>query len=234
MFDLDGTVIDANSFTIWVVELLLGRVAGVGAVRRLSIAVSCGFALARRKLLRQSHAQFKRRIQRIWSRVEVAGTPSLATDALVRRLLAHVRPNLRPLLGEVAAGRRDGVLTTAAAAEYALPLASRLGFHEVVATPAGGGEDSIDNVGLVKRDRTIAQLRRLGWDERPRVFFTDHLDDWPLMRASKAIVWFGADADLETFRSKLPGILVVAGRAITPTDIDAVMRTLQQSGAERA
>ena len=42
-----------------------------------------------------------------------------------------------------------------------------------------------------KRDRVLALLRQLDWFTRPRILFTDHLDDLPLMRECDAVFWFG-------------------------------------------
>jgi phosphoserine phosphatase len=217
LFDLDGTVIDVNSFPLWVKEFLLGRFPHLSAPARLSIAARGAVAVALRKLLRQSHFGFKRSLQRVWADVHgIVGDDSAATP-LVERLLAQVRPELRSLLDEVAAGRIDAVLTTAAAAEYAMPLARRLGFRHAIATPAGGRSEIADNVGETKRDRTLAYLEAQGWSARPRIFFTDHRDDLPLMRASTGLVWFGAEEDSAGLFRELAGVATMTLRAL-PSD----------------
>lgn len=193
LFDLDGTIIDVNSFPMWVKEMLVGHIPHLRLAARLSVSVRCAAAIAVRKVLRQSHAGFKSRLQRVWADVAAADTGTAAPDPFVERLIAHVRPSLQALLNDVAKGRVDAVLTTAAAAEYAVPLARRLGFRHVLATPPGGRHDSLDNVGETKRDRTLAYLAAQGWSSRPRVLFTDHRDDLPLIRECETLVWFGAD-----------------------------------------
>ena len=226
LFDLDGTVIDVNSFPIWVKELLLARVGHLGIAGRLSVATRAAAALAVRKLLRQSHARFKRRVQRIWSTVEAAAPAGHAADALVERLARHVRPNLGILLGEVVRGDFDAVLTTAAAAEYAVPLARRLGFHHVVATPAGGGADAADNVGAMKRDRTLAYLRAQGWAARPRILFTDHADDLPLIHECGALIWFGTAAECAAIARQEPAKPTIAALALSPVAVRGCVDTI--------
>ena len=233
LFDLDGTVLDVNSFPIWVKELLLARVAHLGAGARVAVATRAAAALTARKLLRQSHAGFKRRVQRIWSTVEAAAPGGHAADGLVERLAGRVRPNLGLLLAEVAGGGFDAVLTTAAAAEYAVPLAGRLGFRHVVATPAGGGADAVDNVGAVKRDRTLAYLRAQGWAARPRILFTDHRDDLPLIHECGALVWFGAAAQCAAIARQEPGKPAIAALALSASAVRGCVDTILPAGAVR-
>jgi phosphoserine phosphatase len=218
LFDLDGTIIDVNSFPMWVTEILIGGLPHLGVVPRMSVSVRCAAAIALRKILRESHAGFKRRLQRLWTDATAADTGGRASDPLVERLLAHVRPSLQALLAAVAKGEVDAVLTTAAAAEYALPLARQLGFRHAIATPPGGREDAPDNVGEIKRDRTLAYLVAQGWASRPRIFFTDHRDDLPLMRECSTLVWFGADDECESLGSELGAVEALAARAL-PGDV---------------
>jgi phosphoserine phosphatase len=234
LFDLDGTVIDVNSFPIWVTDLLFARVEHLGLAGRISIATRTAAALAVRKLLRQSHSRFKRRVQRIWSTVEAAAPAGHAADALVERLAGRVRPSLGVLLADVRGGGFDAVLTTAAAAEYAVPLARRLGFRHVVATPAGGGADAADNVGALKRDRTLAYLRAQGWATRPRVLFTDHRDDLPLIHECGALFWFGAAAECAAISRQEPAKPTIAALALSPAAlrgcIDTILPTVPARG----
>jgi len=214
LFDLDGTLIDVNSFPMWVAEILIGRLPHLGLAARMSVSVRCAAALAVRKLLRQSHVDFKRKLQRLWTDVTAADAALRAPDALVERLLAHVRPSLKVLLDDVGQGRVDALLTTAAAAEYAVSLARQLGFRHAITTPPGGRKDAPDNVGETKRDRTLAYLAAQGWAARPRVFFTDHRDDLPLMRECEALVWFGTDDDYGIICRELRGVETLAAREL--------------------
>jgi phosphoserine phosphatase len=203
LFDLDGTLLEVNSFPLWVAQLLAGGLPRLKGSARISLALRCAAAIAERKVLRRSHVRFKRKLQRLWK--EASADDPAAAAPLVERLLTHVRPSFKALLADVAARRADALLTTAAAAEYAVPLARQLGFHHVVATPAGGREDELDNVGEAKRDRTLAYLAERGWANRARIFFTDHCDDLPLIRVSDAVVWLGGDGDYARVSSE-PGV----------------------------
>jgi phosphoserine phosphatase len=205
LFDLDGTIIDVNSFPLWVSEMLTSRV---------SVSLRAAAALAARKVLRQSHIDFKRRLQRLWAEAAPTGAADRALGALLERLMSHVRPSLETLLDDVRHERVDAVLTTAAAAEYALPLARQLGFRHAIATPPGGKTDAPDNVGQAKRDRTLAYLTAQGWAARPRILFTDHLDDLPLIRECQSLLWFGTPADYGMLRGELPGLETIAAREL--------------------
>jgi phosphoserine phosphatase len=215
LFDLDGTIIDVNSFPMWVKQMLVGNIPNLGFVARLSVSVRCAAAIAVRKVLRQSHASFKSRLQRLWADVAAANTGAGTPGPFVDRLIEHVRPSLQALLNDVAEGRVDAVLTTAAAAEYAIPLARRLGFRHVLATPPGGRQDSLDNVGETKRDRTLAYLAAQGWSSRPRILFTDHRDDLPLIRECETLVWFGADEECRALRGESRGVDALAAESLT-------------------
>jgi phosphoserine phosphatase len=193
LFDLDGTLLEVNSFSLWAARLLRGDLPHLSAGARAVVSARCAAALISRKVLGQSHLQFKRRLQRLWGGAITNDAQRLSSRAFVEELVGHVRPNLRPLLGDVAAQRNDAILTTAAAGEYAAPLAQRLGFRHLVATPAGGR--GADNVGETKREQTLAYLERAGWAHRRRILFTDHLEDTPLILASDWLVWLGEPHD---------------------------------------
>jgi phosphoserine phosphatase len=226
LFDLDGTLLEVNSFPLWVSQILIGELPHLTFAARLSLSLRCAAAIAERKVLRQSHVRFKRRLQRLWTHAVVHASPAPDPSAhvcapFIERLLAHVRPSFEPLLGEVARGRIDAVLTTAAAAEYAVPLARRLGFRHVIATPPGGRDGEPDNVGEAKRDRTLAYLAARDWVNRPRVFFTDHCDDLPLIRVCESLVWLGGDDEFGKVCSERREQGALCARTLTS---DAVYR----------
>ena len=191
LFDLDGTVLTVNSFPLWTRDMLLGRLPQAGLGRRLSVSAHCASALVRRKLLRGSHGRLQRTLQRLWNQ-NLPDHAEACAGPLVERLVQHVRPGLAAVLADVASGRADAILTTAAAAEYAVPLARQLGFRHVIATPRGGGFDSIENRGETKRARTLAYIETLGWSQRARILFADTADDLPLARECASLVWMGA------------------------------------------
>ena len=212
LFDLDGTVLTVNSFPLWAAEMLLGRLPYASPGQRLSVAARCAAALARRKLLHDSHARLRRTLQQLWTE-DPPGRSDARATWLVERLAGHVRPSLHAVLDDVACGRADAILTTAAAAEYAVPLARRLGFRHVIATPGGGRTDSMDNSGEIKRERTLAYIEALGWSGRSRILFADTADDLPLAGACDALVWLGAATDVPELppnRSGARGLLLAA------------------------
>lgn len=215
LFDMDGTVIDVNSFPLWVRQMLRGHLANMGVAARLSVSVRCSAAILERKLLRGSHHGFRRRLQHLWGQIQAAA-PQGTADGLTQELLTHVRPNLQLLLQDITAGRADAILTTAAAAEYTLPFAHRLGFEHVIATPAAGGHDDIDNVGEVKCQRTLSYIAAHGWSARPRILFTDHCDDLPLIRQATALVWFGSYKEYLQVSRLIEGIPALVANDINP------------------
>ena len=76
----------------------------------------------------------------------------------------------------------------------------------VAANPAA------ENLGDTKRETTLEFLREQNWHERRRVFFTDHIDDLPLIRISHLVFWFGSDAGLEEAMRLAPGVRILACR----------------------
>lgn len=200
LFDLDETVLGINSFPVWASCVAAARFPALPAARRVRTGVAAIAALGARKLGRIDHAELKQRLARLWRAAVANDVRGLAMRSLAERLTATVRPNLAALLREVREGRVDALLTTAAAADYAVPLGHRLGFSHVVAS-----EDGSENLGERKRDNTLARLHELGWQRRVRVLFTDHLDDLPLVRAAERSVWFGGLDSLAAARALAEG-----------------------------
>jgi phosphoserine phosphatase len=189
IFDLDETILRVNSFPLWVRFLAFGRLPGLAAHRRALLTMRVLLLTARRKLHRIDHDALLRQLQQAW-RAATQGCGETQAAAFRARLLREVRANLGGVLQRVADGRLNAVLATAAAADYAVGLGRQIGFRHVLATPADD-ERPERNAGVRKRDRVLALLRNLGWDERPRILFTDHIDDLPLMRVCDATCWFG-------------------------------------------
>lgn len=162
IIDLDGTLIEGNSFTLFVKF----------ALRRFPAATpGIAFTVLLRKLRLISHREAKRRIMKMASR-HFTGKP---LDEFLSIIERRVRPFFRDILASHPAVL---ILASAAPEEYALPLAKRLGFDAAVATPAGSLEEC-------RGERKVSRLRDLGvsFDGDTRVF-TDHTDDLPLLRAN--------------------------------------------------
>lgn len=204
VFDLDGTILDCNSFPAWALHLISGRVPGLPAAHRIALSrTSLGFVLKRR-LGRIDHDRLMHGLQSAWA---ASGATDDTLTRFVETMLRRVRPCLRPALDLVVSGA-DALMATAAAADYAVELGARLGFRHVLSTsPACGATEGM-NHGARKRDRVIRFLQDRGWADRPIIFFNDHLDDLPLMERSSVVCWFGKPALLRSLRQALPDVQI--------------------------
>lgn len=178
IFDLDGTILSINSFPRWVLYMLTsGKPVWM---------IKAALVLGKRKLGLLSHAAAKQDFQKLWT--EYANEKDL--HAFTAQLLKTVRPAMADLLNI----EGDKILSTAAAAEYAIELGRALGFDYIISTTPHGAE-FIENVRENKRDRTMGFLKEKGWAQRPRIFFTDHAEDMPLIEQSHIVFWYGKDDD---------------------------------------
>ena len=208
VFDLDGTILEINSFPRWALSMVACDVAGLSALRRVRLSLAAQRLLLTRKLGRADHGALLAGMQTAWRR----GCGEEAEEAAKRfsqRLLQRVRPGLRPVLDRVARGETDAILATAAAEDYALPLGYALGFRHILATPGHRDEGEACNMGARKRDRVLDYAAARGWAGRRIVFFTDHIDDLPLIQASGAVCWFGTGAGLREVRARAAGVPVM-------------------------
>ena len=213
IFDLDGTLLSRNSFPLWAMHMLRGRVPHRGRARQAATSLAVARLLLQRKLGRLRHAALKQRLQAVWQDA-TAGDDGDHAARLGDSLARHVRLNMGEMLRQVRAHEVDAVLATAAAGEYAHALGHRLGFDAILASEAGS-----DNLGEEKCRRVLEFLAERNWSVRPRIVFTDHLDDLPLMRACDAVCWFGPDDEYAAVARQLPGVTIVASRSL---DSDAV------------
>lgn len=210
ILDLDGTVLSVNSFRLWVAHMLWARYPHLSARRRLGLALRAGGALAARKAGLTDHETLKWRLQGLW-REATDGDGGASVAALNTRLYRHVRPELLSLLAAVGDGRIDAVLATAAVADYASDLGRLLGVPHVLATPATRARHVPSNVGTHKRDAVLEFLTRRGWQHRPRILFTDHEDDLPLIAVCGTVYWFGNEHDISDLAGRFPGTLLHPG-----------------------
>jgi len=195
VIDLDETILEVNSFPLWVLFLIGGRLPELRLRQRALLSVRTQLALLQRKLGRLDHDEFRCRLQAAWHSAAGLHCDHL-TCRFQTRLLRRVRTNMQPVLAMVAAEQVDAVLATAATADYAAGLGRRLGFRHVLASQSRPDSVAPLNAGAHKRDRVLACLREQGWSKRALILFTDHLDDLPLMRESKVVCWFGQDDTL--------------------------------------
>lgn len=156
--DLDGTLVDCNSFTEFV-KFMFRRYPRE-RWRLLAIVL-------KRKLRLISHHKAKEKIVEIAQGVMRED----AVNDFVVFLLKRVRPLLR---NRLQTGERV-ILATAAPSLYAYPLASALGITEVCATVPEKEENN--------GERKLRNVERLGVIFAPdTTVITDHYDDLPLLR----------------------------------------------------
>lgn len=211
ILDLDGTVLSENSFPRWALHLVHAQFPHLSAWRRWRISCMAVGLVGARKLRMISHEALKWRLQALWQ-IATAGDGGAAERDIVQELVAVVRPELAPVLAAVAERRVDAILATAAPGDYAYGLGRQLGFADVLATRRRRTRPMPDNSGPHKRDAVMSLIFGRGWLHRPRVLFTDHVDDIPLMRVCQSIYWFGPDSGLAAVMRAVPSAMLYEGR----------------------
>lgn len=228
ILDLDGTILKKNSFPVWAFGMLAMRGGGRDLRGRLRVSLAVQRLMWRRKIHGLGHDRLMLELQSLWQ-TAIAGPDNHLADDLQRRLLRLVRPNIAPVLSLIADDAMDGILATAAAADYAVPLGRALGFSHILATPAQRSPDEPYNVGQRKRDRVIALLQDQDWIDRPRIFFNDDMADLPLMQASQAVCWYGSDRGLRQARAAAPSVRFIPCRNMRPNETAVTIAHLSQS-----
>ena len=210
IFDLDGTILSINSFRIWSLFLVGGRFHHLSAAKRVKIMAASGLVLAARKLGLLGHDQLKRRLQALWQSA-VAGDNGACERELIAKLKTYIRPEVNDILVMVAGDQVDAVLATAAAGDYAYPLGHAMGFKHILATLPRRHASQPENFGEAKRASLMEFLERKGWQDRPRILFTDHRDDLPLIRACDSTFWFGTATESYLIARAEPGLRIQCG-----------------------
>ena len=179
IFDLDRTnYLKRNSFPIWAMMMLglRGHGLAVAPPRGVALSLAVQRVLLARKLHRLDHDSLMRQLQTLW-RVAAAEEPGATlSEDLQARLAPLVRPALLPILRLVAEDVMDGVMATAAAGDYAIPLGRTLGFSTIIAT---GIKTSAGRASQFRRARTRPCARAAA---RPRAGRNGHA-------SSSAIIW---------------------------------------------
>lgn len=210
IFDLDGTLIPQNSFRLWTLFMLRARFPHLSARRRIAISgeVAC-LSLAKKTGL-ISHVAVKARLQQLW-RCSTANDGGAAAATFSKELKALIRPEFRPLVEGVSAGKSDGIFASAAAGEYAIDLAHACGFKHVLTSPCLKTSPHGENVGEQKKASILAVLAAKGWQDRFRLLFTDHLDDLPSIKICHAVGWFGSPSDQAVAQRAAPHVRISQG-----------------------
>lgn len=188
IIDLDGTLLSVNSYRYFARYLLFGAFDALERRERAALSWETAKILAARQCLHRNHADTKQALRQLWAQ----HADDAVLERLLHRLQKKVRPGMRDILTAVAQGKADAILATAALADYARPLAMRLGFSYIVA----GSQEKYGPV------QTLITAE--SWVARKKIVFTDHLDDLPLMRMADTVYWFGTSRDLKKLRAELP------------------------------
>lgn len=193
--DLDGTLINGNSFTMFC-RFCLKSFPG------LSPAISA-VALVR-KLRIISHGKAKQLILKI-----VSGH---MTHDHIQRFVNELNGILRHDVLESIVDSKVKILATAAPSIYAVPYAEMLGFDLVSATETGGPENC--------ESEKLASLYDMGviFSENSMVY-TDHSDDIPLLHANSEgsnILVYPSEESLQKIKGAIPKIKFSLFTPVTP------------------
>jgi phosphoserine phosphatase len=224
VFDLDDTILCCNSFPLWTLFLMIGRLRGVGVRRRAVLSLRAASLLLWRKIGRLDHDEFQRCLQAAWCAATV-GSVLARTSRFEAMLLRRVRTNLRSCLRLIVERQLDAVLATAAAADYAEAFGRRLGFRHVLATRSGRAAGEPSNSGAIKRQRVVEFLRDIGWCDRPLILFTDHIDDLPLIRECGVVCWFGSAVSLSALDAMVAETRFIHCRDMSDEQLLAIFGT---------
>lgn len=201
IIDLDETLLSINSFRIWALYFLLKKFARLNLRKRSLLWLKAAKIFAERKVLGKNHSQTKSALQKLWVEADDAG----ALENMLAQLEKKIRSNMRGVMSAIANGEIDAVLATAAASQYANPFAESIGFVHVLST----GIDEKENRGEEKSRQISEFLQKHNWENRKKIFFTDHLEDMPFMLKSDKLMWFGKPEEVTVIKSSAPDLEII-------------------------
>jgi phosphoserine phosphatase len=190
--DLDGTLIDGNSFQLLVGELARPRTWwSLGPALPLRLAGLVALRAARRL----DRVSFKRATHAL-----VQALPSDRRARLTHRMFLVLRRHLRrDVRAAVSAASTAGFVTllaTAAFEEHAGPLATACGFDHMTATRwTSGPRGWLELTGEAKRDAVARAAADLGAG-RPWILISDHEDDELLADLCDQVFWVNRRSQL--------------------------------------
>jgi len=211
IIDLDETLLSINSFRIWALYFLLKKFARLNLRKRSLLWLKAAKIFAERKVLGKNHSQTKAALQKLWVEADDAG----ALENVLAKLEKKIRSNMRGVMSVIGNGEIDAVLATAAASQYADPFAQRIGFVHVLSTGLGEKENRGE-----EKARQISQfLQKHGWENRKKIFFTDHLEDMPFMLKSDKLMWFGKLEEVKDINSAVPELEIIICKNLDAQEI---------------
>lgn len=159
--DLDGTLVDCNSFTEFV-RFIFRRYPG--------LRFRLGLVVLVRKIKFISHHQAKGKIVSLASRV--------MSDKDIDDFIQFLYGKVNNKVLEIIKGDDNVILATAAPEMYAAVFADKMGIGKVSSTIAGCQEN--------KGARKEMDVReKMGGFTEKTIVITDHMDDLPLLRANR-------------------------------------------------
>ncbi len=215
IFDLDGTILSVNSFPKWVLFMMKGDFKGIGAIPRLMLAVKTFIILALRKSGLMDHKAAKQHFQKAWTAAIKKDPKRQALNVFIDELKQRIRPNIQCCLDLMADDKDNAILATAAAGEYARGLGEDLGFKHILTTPSFEEGLGRENVREEKRDRVLALLEEKNWNDKIRIFFTDHEEDLAMVKESHITLWFGPTDKAAHAKTLAPDATIIACQDLT-------------------
>lgn len=174
--DLDGTLVNTNTFTrfvIWLFSTLMKR-------GRLKDAATVAISVARRKLRLIPHSRAKHRIMTV---ADSALNDKDFTE-FAASMVPYLRKNVMNLIEERQKMDDAIIIATAAPAEYAVPLGNILGFYIVASDFHADYSHYHECKGNVKKTAVDKLCRSL--DCTVAFVLTDHFHDLPLFEYKDA------------------------------------------------
>lgn len=211
IIDLDETLLAVNSFPVWAAYFLRGKFEKAGFQQRSLLWLKSACIFAERKILGRSHAHAKNELQKLWKQAD----DDRALQNIIGSLSQEIRPNMRGLLALIAGGEIDAILASAAASLYVKPFAAHIGFTHVLATGIGEEENRSEE----KSRRVLEYLKDKGWENRKKIFFTDHLEDMPFILKSDKLMWLGKESDLPAIRRSAPTLEIITCQNLEAQEI---------------
>jgi phosphoserine phosphatase len=194
VFDLDGTLIPGNSFHEWLKSILFMRLNNMKSIPGLILYLKTVCVVICRLMRFNSHAEMKYKIQRAWKIFNKTKHTEVTLAPLLSKLAGEVRPELRATISRLCKARVPVIISTAAPEEYSVPFGKQLGVDLVLAT-VNDSSAWTENLSERKAITTLAEIKKWDIGNTRILFFTDHLDDLPLMRHADYVVWYGSNED---------------------------------------
>ncbi len=211
VIDLDETLLSINSFPVWAKYFLLGKFDNLNFIRRNLMRLKAAKIFAERKALKRSHAKTKAALHKLWLKYNDIS----ALEKILAMLEPTIRPNMLNVMDLIRQSKIDAILATAAASLYAEPFAKKIGFANVIST----GLNEAENRSEEKARRAQKFIENKNWQNRKKIFFTDHLEDMPFMLNSDKLMWFGKTEEVEIISQSVADLEIIICRNLSAEEI---------------